>query len=96
MQADDVINSCSVNDDITDVGDAVSANVSAQYQYIPFGAGNRACPGQEFVDQLLRLFLVELCMSTVWELENPNYKIKQAAFPFADDNMPLKIKRREP
>ena len=65
-----------------------------KYDYLPFGAGSRSCPGQEFAKQLLRLFLVELCISTVWELENPNYKLKSAPFPFADDDLPLKIEHR--
>ena len=76
-------------------GETVTRAKREHYDFIPFGAGSRLCPGQEFAKQMLRLLLVELCMRTEWRCNNPGAWIKSSPVPFAEDNLPVEISLRE-
>ena len=64
---------------------------SSRYDFIPFSAGPRVCPGKEFAKHFLRIFIIQLCMTSKWSLDNPGAPVKTAPIPFPADGLPIHI-----
>ncbi|KAK1280908.1 Cytochrome P450 [Acorus gramineus] len=64
------------------------------YMYVPFGGGQRVCPGNDYARVSLSLIVHHLVTNFRWSMLIPNEPIVR--IPFADPamNLPIKIYRR--
>ncbi|XP_046565709.1 cytochrome P450 26B1-like [Haliotis rubra] len=70
--------------------------VSGQrFNYIPFGAGARACPGERFARMFVKIFIVELIRTCTWELKNKSPKITYFPVTKPSDNLPVTFHLRK-
>ena len=69
---------------------------SAEFEYLPFGWGNRSCVGARFVDVFLKIFLVELVRSCKWKLVDKVPQMLYMPVPHPKDNLPLQFKESPP
>lgn len=63
--------------------------------YFPFGGGKKGCAGREFAMLMLKVFVIEICRSSCWEVQNLNPKIKFLPVPHPDDNLPMVFQKLE-
>ncbi|XP_046362369.2 cytochrome P450 26B1-like isoform X1 [Haliotis rufescens] len=66
-----------------------------RFHYIPFGAGARACPGENFARMFVKIFIVELIKTCKWELKNKNPKISYFPVTKPSDDLPVTFHLRE-
>ncbi|KAL5974790.1 hypothetical protein ACLOJK_031461 [Asimina triloba] len=66
------------------------------FTYIPFGAGPRVCPGNEFARIETLTIIHHLVMNFEWSLVNPQEKVTYYPFPYPSMGLPIKIKPRQP
>lgn len=63
--------------------------------YFPFGGGKKGCAGREFAMLMLKVFVIEICRSSCWEVQNLNPKIKFLPVPHPADNLPMVFQKLE-
>uniref|UniRef100_A0A0D6QVC1 Cytochrome P450 n=1 Tax=Araucaria cunninghamii TaxID=56994 RepID=A0A0D6QVC1_ARACU len=63
------------------------------FSFIPFGQGNRICPGMEFAKLEMELFLYHLVLRFDWELVEPDEPLNmQTLVPYPVHGLPLLLK----
>ena len=67
----------------------------AEFDFVPFGHGQRSCVAQRYVDVFLKIFIVELVRNSNWKLENGVPKLLYMPVPHPKDNLPLTFRKME-
>ncbi|KAK7247327.1 hypothetical protein RIF29_42208 [Crotalaria pallida] len=66
-------------------------NVPAPYTYIPFGAGPRSCPGQDYTRFVILTFIHSLIIKFKWEVIVPDEKVSGASVPIPEEGIPIRL-----
>lgn len=67
----------------------------SEYDFVPFGYGQRACVAHRYVDAFLKIFIIELVRNSNWKLENGIPHVAYMPVPHPVDNLPLSFKKVE-
>ncbi|KAK6174361.1 hypothetical protein SNE40_017655 [Patella caerulea] len=65
-----------------------------RFNYLPFGAGTRSCPGEKFAKLSLKVFVIELIRGCKWDIKNPNPNLTLLPAPKPVDLLPISFSRR--
>ncbi|ELU08494.1 hypothetical protein CAPTEDRAFT_129163 [Capitella teleta] len=65
---------------------------SSRFDFIPFGAGNRTCVGQDYAKDLIKVFLLEISRCIDWQMVNGMPDIASCPIPLPRDGLPLSVK----
>jgi len=61
------------------------------YTFVPFGGGQRKCPGSEFARMEILVFLHNIVKNFKWELVNPGEKVIVDPIPTPVNGLPIKL-----
>lgn len=65
-----------------------------KFNFLPFGYGGRMCIGKEYAKLLAKVFIVELCRTCDWKLENDNIQMTYIPITKPKDLLPTHIYNR--
>ncbi len=66
------------------------------FEYVPFGWGERSCVGQKYAEVVLKILMIELVRNAKWKLVNGKPDILYMPVPHPKDNLPLQFKPMSP
>lgn len=66
------------------------------FSFIPFGQGNRICPGNEFAKLEMQVFLYHLVLRYDWELVEADERTIMFFIPYPTHGLPLLLKPAPP
>lgn len=69
----------------------VSADAN-NFDFVPFGWGERSCVAQKYVSIFLKTFIIELVRNASWKLTNGKPDMAYMPVPHPKDNLPLQMK----
>ncbi|XP_076101812.1 cytochrome P450 26A1-like [Mytilus galloprovincialis] len=82
-------------DDLPNFDRITPDNLETRYNYATFGGGPRTCIGKDFAKLVLKLFVLHVCKSCDWNLENKDAELYYIPVPRAVDGLPLVVQKRK-
>ncbi|ELU07122.1 hypothetical protein CAPTEDRAFT_150007 [Capitella teleta] len=74
---------------------AASKVDDSEYDFVPFGSGQRSCVAHRYVETFLKIFIIELVRNSNWKLENGLPQVAYMPVPHPVDNLPLSFRKVE-
>jgi len=63
-----------------------------EFNFVPFGWGERSCVGQKYAEVVVKVLMIELVRNASWRLVNGMPELVYMPVPHPRDHMPLQFK----